>query len=187
MRLRNRLDKLKAAHTAPVSIEVWLFDLDGTTTTGPDGRRYTAQEAERLQADAELVIDLRRPAVRLKRRLENLEGYTRSGMVYGQQYPADLAPLMLRAPAHLSRDESRKLHSYRYDHDAGYRVMSDKPVPIRALEIMLEALVRRDFITSEGYEDVPDVVARELLGRDDTSPEARERVQRHLDGGGYEP
>lgn len=123
----------------------------------------------------------------LKRRLENLEGHTKGRMVYGQHYPADIAPLMLKAPAHLSRDESRKLHSYRYDHDAGYRAMSDKPVPVRALEIMLEAVVRRDFITSEGYEDVPDMVAWELLGRDDASPEAKERAQRYLDGGGYEP
>jgi hypothetical protein len=60
MKLRARLDKLKVACTVPVSIEVWLFDLDGTTATGPDGRRYTAQEAERRQADSDLVIDVRR-------------------------------------------------------------------------------------------------------------------------------
>lgn len=60
MKLRARLKKLKATRTAPGSIEVWLFDLDGSTATGPDGRHYTAQEAERYQADSDLVIDLRR-------------------------------------------------------------------------------------------------------------------------------
>lgn len=60
MKLRTRLEKLKAIHTAPGSIEVWLFDLEDGTATGPDGRRYTAQEAERRQANSDLVIDLRR-------------------------------------------------------------------------------------------------------------------------------
>ncbi len=60
MRLKTRLDRLKAARTAPGSIAVWLFDLEDGTATGPDGRRVTAEEAERLQADADLIIDLRR-------------------------------------------------------------------------------------------------------------------------------
>ena len=60
MRLKTRLDRLKATRTAPGSIEVWLFDLEDGTATGPDGQLVTAEEAERLQADADLVIDLRR-------------------------------------------------------------------------------------------------------------------------------
>lgn len=122
----------------------------------------------------------------LKRRLESLEGHTGGVVVYGERYPADIAPLLLKAPAHLSRDEARALHSYRYEHDAGYRAISDKPVPIRALELMLEVLVRRDFVTSNGCEDMPAVVSRELLGRDDTSPKAREQARRYLDGREYE-
>ncbi len=59
LRLKKRLDRLSVTRTVPGSIEVWLFDLDGTTATGPDGRRYTAQEAERRQADSDLIIDLR--------------------------------------------------------------------------------------------------------------------------------
>lgn len=115
-------------------------------------------------------------------RLEKLEAAPRAGgvVVYGERYPADIAPLMLKAPAYLTRDEARALHSYRYEHDAGYRAMSDKPVPIRALEVMLEALARRDFVTSSGYEDMPAVVSRELLSRDDASPKAKEQARRYL-------
>lgn len=56
--LRRRLDRLEPKDSEPWHIEVWLHDLDGKTATGPDGTRYTALEAERLQESADLLLSL---------------------------------------------------------------------------------------------------------------------------------
>ncbi len=53
---------------------------------------------------------------------------------------------------------------------------------IRALEIMLEALERRQLPLPPEHPGMPQVIARDLLSRDDASPEARERAQRYLAG-----
>ncbi len=59
--LKRRLEKLERKHEPmrPGVIAVWLYDLDGDTVTGPDGKRYTTEEAERLQEHAAIDIDLR--------------------------------------------------------------------------------------------------------------------------------
>ncbi len=115
-----------------------------------------------------------------KARLAKLEAAprTRDVWVYGRRYPEEIAALLLKSPAHLSRNEADTLHRYRYEHDTGYREARDRVVPIRALELMLEVIARRDFRTS--YEDMPATVARELLSRDDASPEAKQQAQRYL-------
>ncbi len=117
-----------------------------------------------------------------KARLAKLEAVERTGgvWVYGRRYPEEIAALLLKSPAHLSRNEADTLHRYRYEHDTGYREARDRVVPIRALELMLEVIARRDFRTSPGYEDMPATVARELLSRDDASPEAKQQAQRYL-------
>jgi hypothetical protein len=114
--------------------------------------------------------------------LAKLEAVERAGgvLVYGRRYPAEIRALLLKAPAHLSRNEADTLHRYRYEHDAGYREARDRVVPIRALELMLEVIARRDFRTSPGYEDMPATVARELLSRDDASQAAKQQAQRYL-------
>ncbi len=117
-----------------------------------------------------------------RERLAKLEAVERAGGVwlYGRRYPAEIGALLLKAPAHLSRNEADTLYRYRYEHDAGYRAARDRGVPIRALELMLEVLARRDFRTSPGYEDMPATVARELLSRDDASQAAKQQAQRYL-------
>jgi hypothetical protein len=59
MNLDKRLAKLEHKHEPPGRIDIWLYDLDGKTVTGPDGKRYTPEEAERMQEGAALRVDLR--------------------------------------------------------------------------------------------------------------------------------
>lgn len=58
--LKARLNRLRVARPEHCKIQVWLYDLDGDTATGPNGERMSHAEAERRQKDAALVIDLRR-------------------------------------------------------------------------------------------------------------------------------
>lgn len=123
--------------------------------------------------------------VSLKTRLDKLDARPAHGYVnvYGTLYPPAIAKLLTTAPAYLTRAEADELRRYRYEHDAGYRELSDRPIPTRALEVTLEVLVRRDFVVSEGYETLPGEVARELLARPDASLEATEQARRYLASG----
>jgi hypothetical protein len=52
----------------------------------------------------------------------------------------------------------------------------------RALAVMLMVLERREHPVPSEHLDMPQVIARRLLDRDDASPEARETARRFLAG-----
>ncbi len=70
----------------------------------------------------------------------------------------------------------------RLEHIAPAPVAMPADPPTQALEIMLMALDRRELPIPPEHADMPQVVARELLDRDDASPEGRETALRFLAG-----